>query len=133
MSQNTIRAAQADTITERAMPTVKLGGFQTVACTRERFAKQMSEDCLRARLNPGKYLPKLAFSSNGQGIALAHTDPSFSDIMKEADYIHADGMPVVFASRRTELPLPERIATTDFIYDASRSAIEHGLRFYFLG
>src|SRR5690606_25395661 len=44
-----------------------------------------------------------------------------------------DGMPVVFASRRTAHPLPERICTTDFFHDAAQAASEHKLRFFILG
>ena len=52
----------------------------------------------------------------------------------KADIIHADGQPVVIASRLlTDTPIPERTATTDFIHDASRKAREHNLRFFLFG
>jgi exopolysaccharide biosynthesis WecB/TagA/CpsF family protein len=48
--------------------------------------------------------------------------------------VDADGMPLVLASRLfCETPLRERVATTDFIEDASKAAVEAGLNFYFLG
>ncbi|WP_407043638.1 WecB/TagA/CpsF family glycosyltransferase [Gordonia amicalis] len=53
--------------------------------------------------------------------------------MADADIVHADGMPVVLASRFTTTRLPERIATTDFFHDAADAGVRSGLRFYFLG
>ncbi|WP_202800499.1 WecB/TagA/CpsF family glycosyltransferase [Novosphingobium sp. Rr 2-17] len=48
--------------------------------------------------------------------------------------IDADGMPLVLASRMfCKRPLPERIATTDFLLDAAAEATRSGIRFYLLG
>lgn len=93
----------------------------------------MVQDCLAARQQGNTWVPKAVFSSNGQGIALAGRSAEFAEAMQDADIIHADGMPVVFASRITKTQLPERIATTDFFHDAARAAQENGLRFYMLG
>lgn len=117
--------------------TVPIGGFNTVIATATQFADRMTADCLAARAarSAGKPIPpKLAFSSNGQGVSLAGGDREFADIMNQADFVHADGMSVVFASR---LPgrarLPERIATTDFFHDAAEAAMKSGLNFFILG
>lgn len=117
----------------RPVPTVMVGGFPTAAVTRGELAALMVEDCLQARRLGQSSLPKLVFSSNGQGIALAGRNKEFNRLMLQADIIHADGMPVVYASRMTATPLPDRIATTDFFHDAARAATEHGLRFFILG
>lgn len=114
-------------------PVVRIGGLPTVSATRQELADAMVADCLEARRAGDRWQPRIVFSSNGQGVALAGQDPRFSEVMAQADIIHADGMPVVFASRRTSHPLPERIATTDFFHDAARAAEAHGLRFYMLG
>src|SRR5690606_32601024 len=110
-------------------PVVRVGGFQTASITRQELADNLVRDCLQAREAREAWLPRVVFSSNGQGIALAGQEPRFAETMAQADIIHADGMPVVFASRRTAYPLPERIATTDFFHDAARAAEAHGLRF----
>lgn len=115
------------------VPRVVVGGFPTAAVTRTELAAMMVEDCLEARARGSSWLPRLVFSSNGQGIALAGRDEGFARTMAQADIIHADGMPVVMASRLTRTPLPDRIATTDFFHDAARAAAEHGLRFFMLG
>lgn len=109
-----------------------VGGLPTLVATRTELARIMIEDCHRAQSEPGR-LPPLVFSSNGQGIALAGRDADFARAMAEADIIHADGMSVVFASRLTKTPLPERIVTTDFFHDAARAASAHGLSFFMLG
>ncbi len=54
--------------------------------------------------------------------------------MDQADIVDADGMSIVFASWLfNKKPLAERVATTDFVLDASRMAEAHGIRFFFLG
>lgn len=115
---------------------VNIGGLPTAAITAEEMAGQMVADCVLAREARTKgqpLLPKLIFSSNGQGVSLANDNAAFHATMLEADIIHADGMSVVFASRLIGKPLPERIATTDFFHDAARAASLTGLRFFMLG
>lgn len=111
---------------------VTVGGFRTASISRENLAKVMVADCLAARNDP-EWIPKLVYSSNGQGIALAGQNDAFAQVMNKADIVHADGMPVVFASKLTRHPLPERIATTDFFHDAAEAATRYGLSFYILG
>lgn len=114
--------------------TIIIGGLKTLRVTRSGLAKIMVKDCMDARIEASGCKPKLVFSSNGQGIALAATDKYFRKAMDSADIIHADGMSVVFASRLLgSAQLPERIATTDFILDAAEAAEAAGLSFYFLG
>jgi exopolysaccharide biosynthesis WecB/TagA/CpsF family protein len=113
--------------------TVTVGGFRTIRATRDELAALMVRDCIATR-DARSTLPKLVFSSNGQGISLAGTDRIFANAMSQADIIHADGMSVVIASRLlTKRPLPERVATTDFISNAAPAAVEAGLSFFLLG
>ncbi|MET1754017.1 WecB/TagA/CpsF family glycosyltransferase [Novosphingobium sp. RD2P27] len=122
-------SASAQILPERVL----VGGLPTVRASRKELAAMMVADCQLARDAGGSWLPKLVFSSNGQGVALAGMDDAFRDVMLEASWIHADGQSVVFASKMTAAPLPERIATTDFFHDAARAAIEGGLSFYIFG
>src|SRR3982751_3748672 len=92
----------------------------------------MVGDCVAAR--GGNRGPKLVFAYNGHAIALAATDMHFRQYVEAANLIHADGQPVVLASRLlTRHPIPERSATTDFVHDAARAAAETGLSFFLLG
>jgi exopolysaccharide biosynthesis WecB/TagA/CpsF family protein len=113
--------------------TVCVAGFRTIVATRQQLASLLGRDCLAARGLRSTWLPKLVFSSNGQGIALAGRSAEFAVAMSKADIVHADGMPVVFASKLTGSPLPERITTTDFFHDAAREAVRLNLRFFILG
>lgn len=93
----------------------------------------MVDDCAAARRGE-LTRPRIVISSNGAVIADFHSNPQFREMVLEADLIDADGMPLVMATRLLcDEPLEERVATTDFILDASSTAAREGLRFYFLG
>ncbi|MGA7675392.1 MAG: WecB/TagA/CpsF family glycosyltransferase [Rhizomicrobium sp.] len=111
---------------------VVVGGLRTACVSRWQLGRLMVGDCLAAR--GGERTPKLVFASNGHAVALAALDPKFRRQLDQADLIHADGAPIVFASKMlTSTPVPERSATTDFIFDAANAAEQHGLRFFLLG
>jgi exopolysaccharide biosynthesis WecB/TagA/CpsF family protein len=110
---------------------VTVGGIRTARIGRESLAQLMLADCMQARA--AETHPKLVFASNGHAIALAAQDENFGAVFSQGDIIHADGQAVVFASRLTKAPIPERSATTDFIHDAAALAASHGLRFFLLG
>lgn len=116
----------------RLFPKVTVGGLKTACVSRAQLTALMVGDCLAAR--GGNRAPKLVFASNGHAIAMAALDAKFRATFAAADLVHADGEPVVFASKLlTETPVPERSATTDFIYDAAKAARMHGLKFFLLG
>lgn len=78
--------------------------------------------------------PRIVVSSNGASIAKFHSDPAFRAVLQTADIVDADGMPLILATRiLCKKPLLERVATTDFIHDASKLAVANGIRFFFLG
>lgn len=116
----------------RVYPKVTVGGLNTACVSRAQLTALMVGDCLAAR--GGMRAPKLVFASNGHAIATAALDPAFRAVFDQADLVHADGEPVVFASKLlTATPVPERSATTDFIFDAAKAARAHDLKFYLLG
>ena len=112
---------------------VIVGGVRIACLSRKDLAGLMVEHCRAARTAPD-WRPRLVFSANGNSIARAATDGEFRKAYEEADIVHADGQPVVIASRLlTDAPIPERSATTDFFLDAAEAAEAHGLRIYLLG
>ena len=116
----------------RVYDRVKVGGLRTACISRRQLGGLMVGDCLAAR--GGKRTPKLVFAANGHSVALAALNPQFRRQLEQADLIHADGAPIVFASRLlTRTPVPERSATTDFMFDAAHAAEQHGLKFFLLG
>jgi exopolysaccharide biosynthesis WecB/TagA/CpsF family protein len=88
-----------------------------------------------ARQRRGSRLPPVyQTSANGQVVALCAADPEVRRLFLAADAIHADGMPMVFASRLfTSSPLPERVATTDLIHEVMRLSESAGIRSFLLG
>lgn len=116
----------------RAYREILVGGIRTACLSRQQLTTLMTGDCIAAR--GGNRRPKLVFASNGHAIAMAATNGQFRRYFESANLIHADGQPVVLASRLlTRHPIPERSATTDFIHDAAAAAAENGLRFFLLG
>jgi len=117
---------------DRIYSEVVVGGIRTACIGRRQLTRLMVGDCLAAR--GGRRNPRLVFASNGHAISMVRTDAGFREKFTTGDIIHADGMPVVIASRlMTKTPIPERSTTTDFIHDAAHVAREHGLRFFLLG
>lgn len=111
--------------------TVVVGGIETVCLSRSELTQMMVEDCRRARRGASC---KLVFDLNGHAVALSRSDASFRRDLGKADIVHADGQPIVIASRLlTRTPIPERSATTDFFHDAAAAAENADLRFYLLG
>jgi len=96
------------------------------------WTHRMVRDWQRKRMS-GKP-PKVVTTVNGQVISLFAQHPAYHDALLKADYIAADGMSAVVASRLvTHAPLAERVATTDWFHSAAEAASIHGIRFYFLG
>ncbi len=115
------------------LPTVVVGGMAVATVSRQTLAACMVADCLAAR-GSGPGHAKLVFAANGHALSRAARDPEFRRCMDAADVIHADGQPLVLASRwLSRQPIAERSATTDFVHDAARVAAQTGLRFYLLG
>lgn len=111
---------------------ITVGGLRTDCVSRRQLGGLMVGDCLAAR--GGRRAPRLVFASNGHAIAMAALDRQFRETFAKADVVHADGEPVVAASKLlTATPVPERSATTDFLFDAAATGAEHGLKFYLLG
>ena len=112
---------------------VIVGGVKIACLSRGELTDLMVGECLGSRA-PEQRTPRLVFSANGNSIARAAVDAEFRGHYEAADIIHADGQPVVLASRLlTEAPIPERSATTDYFLDAAETAQQFGLRFFLLG
>jgi N-acetylglucosaminyldiphosphoundecaprenol N-acetyl-beta-D-mannosaminyltransferase len=136
-----LKAQAGDFVERRAIPRPAnddnyaesiVGGIKTACVTRAQLANLMVNDCFGSRRI--KRMPKLVFASNGHAIALVATDPNFRAQFQAADIVHADGQPVVIASRLfARIAVPERSATTDFIHDAAKAADAYGLKIFLLG
>lgn len=117
---------------ELTVPTVRIGGLPIAVIDRAQSARRMIDIALarRNRAEP----PLVITSANGEVISACAHDASIRALFTAADLIHADGMPLVFASRlKCATPLPERVATTDLFHDVARLAEPAGASFYLLG
>ncbi|HTV37434.1 MAG TPA: WecB/TagA/CpsF family glycosyltransferase [Xanthobacteraceae bacterium] len=113
------------------LPLARIGGLPIAVIDRAGSAKLMIDAALARR---GGARPLVFTSANGQVLSQCARYPRVRDLFLAADLIHADGMPLVFASRLfCRTALPERVATTDLFHDVARIAPAHGARFFLLG
>jgi len=114
------------------IPRVAIGGLPLAVIDRRDSARFMIATAL-ARRGAGEP-PIVVTSANGQVISMCAREPELRRLFLSADLIHADGTPLVFASRlKCRTPLPERVATTDLFHDAAREAVDCGATFFLLG
>lgn len=78
-------------------------------------------------------IPHQIVPANLDFLRLCVRDSSFREIVNTSDLVVPDGMPLVWASRRSGTPLPRRIAGVDLMLEASRLAAERGYRIFLLG
>jgi len=114
------------------IPIEIVGGLPIAVMSRAHSA-QLMIDLAAARRDCDQ--PALVFTSaNGQVLSMCAQDADVLNLFMDADVIHADGMPLVFASRwLCRRPLPERVATTDLFHDVAKLAEARGTTFYMLG
>jgi exopolysaccharide biosynthesis WecB/TagA/CpsF family protein len=118
--------------TDLGIPFITLGQLPISVIDRAASARLMIDIALARR--GSDRAPTVITSANGQVLSMCARDPAVRDLFLSADLIHADGMPLVFASRlKCRTPLPERVATTDLFHDVARLAEASGASFYFLG
>ena len=122
----TVRFASAHRI-----PLVWLGGLPIAAIDRVGSAEFMLNVAIARRGAGGP--PPLVTSANGQVLSMCARDSAVRELFEAADLIHADGTPLVFASRLRNVRLPERVATTDLFHDVAERAPSVAATFYLLG
>ncbi|ABD05721.1 glycosyl transferase, WecB/TagA/CpsF family [Rhodopseudomonas palustris HaA2] len=109
-----------------------IGGLPIVVADRAETATAMVDEALKRR-GLWRY-PAYMTSTNGEVTYRCAVDPSEHAMFLQADAIHADGMPHVFVSRfKCDVPLPERVATTDLFHDVAREAGARGATMFMLG
>jgi len=113
-------------------PTSYLGRLTIAQTNVKDSARGFVAEALGHRGKGGR--PFYSTSANGQVLALCGKDQDFLALMRRADQIHADGMPMVLYSRLfAKVPLPERVATTDLVQAVAAEAQAAGVTFFFLG
>jgi N-acetylglucosaminyldiphosphoundecaprenol N-acetyl-beta-D-mannosaminyltransferase len=77
--------------------------------------------------------PSLVITANLNYAMLSDGDPRVAEVNRLAALLVADGMPMIWYSRLTRQPLPERVTGADLIHLLCRQAAERGQRVFFLG
>ncbi|MCP3103024.1 WecB/TagA/CpsF family glycosyltransferase [Myxococcus sp. K15C18031901] len=73
------------------------------------------------------------FTANVDHVVLAEDNVPFREAYSRAKISVVDGMPIVWASRALDVPLPERIAGSDLILPLMKLGAERKWRVYLLG
>lgn len=76
---------------------------------------------------------KVVATPNVDHLVRLETMPAFRTRYATADYLFADGMPLVWASRLFHQPLPERVTGSDLTVALCEQATRHGWRIAMLG
>ncbi len=76
---------------------------------------------------------RYACTVNLDHLAMAAENPAFRDVILEADFVFADGAPVVWLSRLLGQPLKERVTGSDLFWELGRASADRGFTLFLLG
>ena len=76
---------------------------------------------------------RLVFTPNVDHLVLIDENEDFLKLYQSADFLLADGMPIVWFSRLIGRPLPERVTGADLLPGLCERAPDKGLSVYLLG
>jgi N-acetylglucosaminyldiphosphoundecaprenol N-acetyl-beta-D-mannosaminyltransferase len=78
-------------------------------------------------------IPRIVCTANLDHLATAHHDVKFRSIYETADFVVADGMPLIWLSSFGTCKLKQRVAGSDLLWELSRASGRTGVRIFFLG
>lgn len=117
---------------EQYFTKVIVGGLPVDVCDEAGLTALIVSKSLSDRATERK--ARLVFDVNGHGLALASIDAAYKKDLCLAEVVHADGQPIVWASKLLcAETILERTATTDLIHAIGRAAQSTGLKVFFLG
>lgn len=94
--------------------------------TKETFLKELMD---RVRHNKKTFV----VTANPEIVMYAKKNAEYMSLLKEADYIAADGIGIIKGAKLLATPIIERVAGFDLLTDLLEKASEQGSRVYFLG
>lgn len=74
-----------------------------------------------------------AVTANLHFITVARQNPSFAEIVNQADLVVADGMPLLWVSRMQRAPIPARITGHDILHACASLSVAKGYSLFLLG
>ena len=116
----------ADTVNLFAIPVARVDSVQALEAIVEMAKTNTGRPRFVATLN-------VDFVSNAIGVWPFKGDDELWGYLKRADFVTADGMPIVLLSRLLRSPLPERVTGADLVPAIFRRFAEEGLSIYVLG
>lgn len=78
-------------------------------------------------------LSKVVCIANVHMLVEAHHNPAFASVLREADLVTPDGMPLVWMLRRLGVPQQDRVAGLDVLQGLCKLAPQHSISVFFLG
>lgn len=86
-------------------------------------------------ISVSRNLQKLTVATpNADFVVRAHKDEQFNAILKQMDYLIADGQPIVWANRLSRNPASlSRITGSTLTYELTKKALQNGLKVAFVG
>jgi N-acetylglucosaminyldiphosphoundecaprenol N-acetyl-beta-D-mannosaminyltransferase len=109
-----------------AFPRVRLAGTGFDPVTEEEVVAQVRDALAHGR--GGRIV-----TPNVDVLRQASTDASVAACLESADLVVADGMPLVWASRLSGTPLPERVAGSSLIWSLSAGLARDGRSIFVIG
>jgi N-acetylglucosaminyldiphosphoundecaprenol N-acetyl-beta-D-mannosaminyltransferase len=108
------------------VPRVRIWGLPLA-----RLAAAQTVDLVERLIRRGR--PSFFITANLHYAMLSDRDPQLARVNRQAAFLLADGMPMVWYSRLIGNALPERVAGADLIYALCQRAAERGQRLFLLG
>jgi N-acetylglucosaminyldiphosphoundecaprenol N-acetyl-beta-D-mannosaminyltransferase len=95
------------------------------------MTRDQAADAVMGLIEAGR--PSYLISANVHYAMLTAERPELRSINDRAALVLADGAPLIWASRRGPVPLPERVAGSDLVYYLCDRAAKQGRSIYLLG
>jgi len=108
------------------MKTVRMFGISLSSVTLGEAAERFSEIARKKET-------RVIFAANTEAVVLMRSNPEFRRSYIEADYLLADGMPLVWFSHLIGDSLPERVTGSDLLPELCRLAEKKLLKVFLLG
>jgi N-acetylglucosaminyldiphosphoundecaprenol N-acetyl-beta-D-mannosaminyltransferase len=95
------------------------------------LTREQAANAVMALIDQGQ--PSYFITANVHYAMLTAERPELAAINERAAFVLADGAPLVWASKRGPVVLPERVAGSDLVYDLAERAAREGRSIYLLG
>ena len=96
-----------------------------------RITRAEAVDAVSRMVREGR--PSYFITASTHYAMLSSQEPRLKEINDRAAFIVADGAPLVWASKLAGMPLPERVAGSDMIFDLCEMSAREGFRVFLLG